>query len=129
MLGVLLSMSFPLPLSMNDADAAKRSVRYFTGGKIFYALTPSSMNLELSATGREGFDRVAEFRGVRPAQPSVSDLQGKDRNGCTISISTATGRINLSKRVGRAFRPSEVGVTNGEVLNLLEKGWLGCTLA
>ena len=43
-------MSFPLPLSMNDADAAKRSVRYFTDGKIFYALTPSSMNLELSDT-------------------------------------------------------------------------------
>jgi hypothetical protein len=34
-LGVLLSMSFPLPLSMNDADAGKRSVRYFTDGKIF----------------------------------------------------------------------------------------------
>jgi Exonuclease len=55
---------------------------------------------------------VAGFRGARPAPPSVSDLQGKDRNGCTISISTATGRINLSKRVGRAFRPGEVGVTN-----------------
>jgi hypothetical protein len=44
-------MSLPLPLSMNDADAAKRSVSYFTQGEIFYALTPSMVNSELSDTG------------------------------------------------------------------------------
>src|SRR6266436_3213128 len=43
-------MSFPLPLSMNDADAAKRSVSYFAEGKFFYAL-PSSVNYEPSDTG------------------------------------------------------------------------------
>jgi hypothetical protein len=45
MLGVLLSMSFPLPLSMNDADAAKRSVSYFTEGKIYFrdAIEPSTL--------------------------------------------------------------------------------------
>src|SRR6516225_3549190 len=44
-------MSFPLPRSMNDADAAKRSVSYFTEGNFFYALTPSPVNVEPSDTG------------------------------------------------------------------------------
>jgi hypothetical protein len=36
---------------MNDADAAKRSVSYFTEGNFFYALTPSPVNVEPSDTG------------------------------------------------------------------------------
>ena len=36
---------------MNDADAAKRSVSYFTEGNFFYALTPSPVNVEPSDAG------------------------------------------------------------------------------
>ena len=52
-------MSFPLPLSINDADAAERSVSYFTERKIFSAL-PSAVNYELSERGRSGFCQLFE---------------------------------------------------------------------
>jgi len=88
---------------MNDADAAKRSVRYFTGGKFFYALTPSSMNVELSDTGlfeylhqlfekyglltqrcdpEKGFDRVVGFRGI-PASTARA-AGGRSARACAI---------------------------------------------
>jgi hypothetical protein len=42
-------MSFPLPLSINEADAAERSVSYFTPGEIFFGV-PLSVNYELPDT-------------------------------------------------------------------------------
>src|SRR6516162_5005538 len=56
-------MSFPLPLSINDADAAERSVSYFTERKIFSALS-SAVNDELSERGRSGFCQLFEKHGL-----------------------------------------------------------------
>ena len=89
-------MSFPLPLSMNDADAAKRSVSYFTEGKFFLRLNPI----------------IGECGAIRyGAEARLADRPTPRRIPSATSVNMRRGfglRLNGFRGSRRAFRLSRL---------------------
>ena len=96
-------MSFPLPQSMNDADAAKGSVNYFTEREFFYA---ARSNIS-STTGQVASRSQLQSTGI----------------GCSSKQDQGTGRDRRSGdfRIGEVgFEADCVGATRGLVTKSIQ---------